>query len=46
MPVVLISRKAEAADVEWARLQGADGYLTEPFVAERLLDTVNQWVCR
>lgn len=42
LPVVLVSSKNEATDVEWGMLQGATDYLTKPFTRDALLKLVAQ----
>ena len=39
-PVVVVSRKSEASDQKWARMQGATDFLAKPFTAEQLLAVV------
>jgi twitching motility two-component system response regulator PilH len=40
LPIVVISSKTEATDIEWGMLQGATEYLTKPFTADSLLGLV------
>jgi twitching motility two-component system response regulator PilH len=40
LPVVVISSKTEATDIEWGMMQGATDYLTKPLTADRLLGLV------
>jgi twitching motility two-component system response regulator PilH len=42
LPVVLVSSKTAPTDIEWGKLQGADGYLTKPFTAQQLLASVER----
>jgi twitching motility two-component system response regulator PilH len=42
LPVVLVSSKTQPSDIEWGKLQGADGYLTKPFTAQQLLASVER----
>jgi twitching motility two-component system response regulator PilH len=39
-PVVVVSRKSEASDQQWARMQGATDFLPKPFTTEQLLAVV------
>jgi twitching motility two-component system response regulator PilH len=41
-PVVVVSRKSEASDQQWARMQGATDFLPKPFTAEQLLTVVTR----
>src|SRR5438552_14783576 len=43
-PVLVVSAKSAAADVEHAISMGAKGYLAKPFNAHTLLDEVNKLV--
>ena len=40
MPIVLCSSKSEDFDVHWGMRQGADAYISKPFVAQELIRTV------
>ena len=40
-PVLVVSAKSSAADIEHALSIGAKGYISKPFNAQRLLDEVN-----
>jgi len=40
--VVLLSSKVLATDRQWGMKQGADGYVTKPFVLPDLLETIEQ----
>jgi twitching motility two-component system response regulator PilH len=40
LPIVVVSSKQEATDIEWAMMQGATAYLTKPFTADSLLSLV------
>lgn len=40
LPVVLVSSKKEATDIEWGMMQGATDYLTKPFTPDSLLSLV------
>jgi twitching motility two-component system response regulator PilH len=40
MPIVLCSSKGEDFDVHWGIKQGADAYISKPFVAQELIRTV------
>lgn len=36
--ILMLSSKRQATDREWARRQGADGYLTKPYDSQELVD--------
>ena len=40
--VLMLTSKTAASDQEWGRRQGADDYLTKPFQAEQLLDSLER----
>ena len=40
IPIIMITRKAREKDRQWGVEQGADGYITKPFTATELLETV------
>ena len=40
--VLMLTSKANESDQEWGRRQGADEYLTKPFAADQLLDSLEQ----
>lgn len=42
IPIILLSAKAQASDVQVGREMGADDYLTKPFDPLELLDRVNE----
>lgn len=42
IPVVLVSSKGEANDLDWGMRQGADGYVVKPFTTQQLLDEVRR----
>lgn len=44
IPVILLTRKNTALDRSWGLRQGADAYLTKPFIPEELLSWVRQLV--
>ena len=44
IPVVFLSAKAQASDIERGKEQGADDYLTKPFDPSDLLDVVERLV--
>jgi chemotaxis family two-component system response regulator PixH len=44
IPVVLCSSKVTNLDKFWGLKQGADAYLTKPFVREELVQTIKQLV--
>ncbi len=41
-PVVVVSRKSEPSDQQWARMQGATDFLPKPFTGEQLLTVVTR----
>ena len=41
-PVVVVSRKCEPSDRQWARMQGATDFLAKPFTPGELLDVVRR----
>lgn len=45
-PVVVVSRKCEPSDRQWARMQGADDVLAKPFTAEQLVVAVARQIER
>ncbi len=46
IPIILLSAKAQASDIEAGRDIGADDYLTKPFDPNELLDRVNELLAR
>jgi DNA-binding response OmpR family regulator len=42
IPIILLSAKAQASDVQAGKEMGADDYLTKPFDPLELLDRVNE----
>lgn len=46
IPVIIYSSKSEKQDKHWAKLQGADGYLTKPINREQLETVMNQVLTR
>jgi two-component system alkaline phosphatase synthesis response regulator PhoP len=42
IPVVMVSARGDTLDQEYAKDMGADGYITKPFNARELWDTVNR----
>jgi twitching motility two-component system response regulator PilH len=44
IPVVMITRKARDEDREWGVEQGADAYVTKPFVAQDLLNAIQKFI--
>jgi twitching motility two-component system response regulator PilH len=42
IPIVFISSRAEASDIYWGKLQGADEYLTKPIDPQVLFDVVER----
>ncbi|HSF41105.1 MAG TPA: response regulator [Thermoanaerobaculia bacterium] len=40
--VVVVSRKSEPSDQQWARMQGANDFLAKPFTSEQLLAVVRR----
>lgn len=45
-PVVVVSRKCEPSDQQWARMQGADDVLPKPFTPEQLVAAVDRNIGR
>lgn len=43
-PVVVVSRKSEAPDLNWARMQGATDFLPKPFTPEQLVAVVEKYL--
>ena len=41
IPVIMVSARGDKLDQEYAGDMGADSYITKPFSAQELLDTVN-----
>ncbi len=41
-PVVMVSRKGEPSDRQWATMQGATDFLPKPFTAEQLITVVER----
>jgi len=41
-PVIIVTAEGDDEAYEWAILQGADGYLQKPFVAEELITAMNE----
>jgi DNA-binding response OmpR family regulator len=46
IPFVFVTGRADRADVRLGMSAGADGYLTKPFSAEKLLVAVTNGICR
>ena len=42
IPVIMVSARGDRLDQEYAKDMGADGYITKPFNARELWDTVNR----
>jgi two-component system phosphate regulon response regulator PhoB len=42
IPIILLSAKAQASDVQIGKEMGADDYLTKPFDPLELLERVNE----
>ena len=42
IPVILVSSKDQATDIQWGKRQGANDYITKPFSPEGILSTVSQ----
>lgn len=40
IPVLMVSSKNQESDIYWGKKQGADAYLTKPFVADELVACV------
>jgi CheY-like chemotaxis protein len=38
IPVVFVTGKNQKADVAWARMLGAKGYITKPYSREQILE--------
>jgi CheY-like chemotaxis protein len=43
LPVVILSAHTDPSTGERAMLEGARGYVTKPFIASKLLDTVKEY---
>ena len=41
IPIIMVSARGDKLDQEYAEDMGADRYITKPFSAQELLDTVN-----
>lgn len=46
VPVVMLTALADELDQQYAKEMGADGYITKPFNAQNLLDTIGQFLKR
>jgi twitching motility two-component system response regulator PilH len=46
VPVVMCSSKGEEFDRYWGMKQGADAYITKPFIAQELVQTVRNLLKR
>lgn len=44
IPVIMLSAKNEAAEVDYAIQQGAAGYVTKPFLFKQLHETIKQLI--
>ena len=44
IPIVLCSTKNTEVDKQWAKMGGADAYLTKPVDKERLLEMIYQFI--
>ncbi len=42
IPIVMLSARSTQADLRLGGLTGADAYLTKPYEAKELLDTIGQ----
>ncbi len=42
--IIMVTSKSQDADRFWGLKQGADEYITKPFTAENLVDSVNRFV--
>jgi twitching motility two-component system response regulator PilH/chemotaxis family two-component system response regulator PixH len=42
IPIIMCSSKSEKIDKKWGIRQGANAYLTKPFDAQEMVDTVRQ----
>jgi len=43
IPVVFISSKSQKADQEWAKMQGAKGFVPKPVTEEAILEQLNKF---
>lgn len=41
IPVVFVSSRDQASDKMWARMQGAEAYVTKPFTKQDIIEQVN-----
>lgn len=44
IPVIMFTSKTKETDRCWGLEQGADGYITKPFDAQKLLDVIGRFV--
>lgn len=44
IPIVLCSTKNTEVDKQWAKMGGADAYLTKPVSQDKLLDTIHKFI--
>lgn len=44
IPIIICSSKSEKIDKKWGIRQGADAYLTKPFDAQEMVNTVRQYL--
>lgn len=44
IPIVLCSTKKTEVDKQWAKMGGADAYITKPVDETKLLDTIRQFI--
>lgn len=44
IPVILVSSKKEDTDIRWGKRQGAADYVTKPYQAEELLNTIQNFI--
>lgn len=46
IPVVMVTSKGQKADLVWARMQGAKGYVVKPYKDEQILDQLGALIGR
>jgi twitching motility two-component system response regulator PilH len=43
IPIIFVSSKNQKADMKWAELQGGRGYITKPYSADAIVDTLKRY---